>query len=397
MKSNLPSLEPSVARLTSFVYFVQGAIGIAGIALPLFLRQKGWSIPQIATFSSLSAIPWALKIVYGATSDVIPIGGLRRKPYVILASLLCLGAWVGFSFLPEHPSLIYLFALAANTGFAITDVVTDALIVENSTESNTRAYQSLAWGFRSFGAVLGGVTGGWLAQYVPYQWVFGLTALLPLATLFAVVSIREAPHHPKREETAFLWTPIFEGLRALFRGDLKWFSGYILVGSFSASFSTPFFFFLKEKLTFSESFLGTLSSLTWLGAIAGCFLHGKLFGKLSLKTGLRIAVWLNTLNILSTYLVINRSSATALSLLGGVLAYLSLLPLMGAAALLSRQKGMEGSLFALLMSVNNLGQIVSAFMGAKLFAIIGLKFLIFFSALIGLCGLFFVGRLKKLG
>jgi MFS family permease len=314
-----------------------------------------------------------------------------------LASLLCLGAWVGFSFLPEHPGLIYLFALVANTGFAITDVVTDALIVENSTESNTRSYQSLAWGFRSFGAVLGGVTGGWLAQYVPYQWVFGLTALLPLTTLFAVVSIPEAPHHPKREETAFLWTPIFEGLRALFQGDFKWFSGYILVGSFSASFSTPFFFFLKEKLTFSESFLGTLSSLTWLGAIAGCFLYGKLFGKLSLKTGLRIAVWLNTLNILSTYLVVNHSSATLLSLLGGVLAYLSLLPLMGAAALLSRQKGMEGSLFALLMSVNNLGQIVSAFMGAKLFAIIGLKLLIFYSALIGLCGLFFVGRLKKLG
>jgi predicted MFS family arabinose efflux permease len=134
-----------------------------------------------------------------------------------------------------------------------------------------------------------------------------------------------------------------------------------------------------------------------VGAIGGCFLYGKFCKLISLKRSLFWAVGLNSLNILITLAIVNRFSAIVLSVAGGVFGYLSLLPLMGSAAVLSRQKGIEGSLFALIMSVFNLGQILSTFMGGKLFDIIGLTPLIILSAGLGLVGFFFVGRLKTLG
>ena len=394
MKSNSPpSTDPGVCLLTSFVYFVQGALGLSAIALPLLLRKKGWSIAEIATFSFVIGLPWTLKVFYGATSDAVPLGRFRRKPYVILASLISMGSWFLLALNGESKIFLYGCGLAASLGFAVTDVVTDAIVVEHSTESNTQIYQSLAWGWRSVGAIVGGFSGGWLAQNVTYRLTFALTGLLPVSTLIAAFLIREEPCREKKGMTHF-WTPIYEGIRSIFRGDLKWFSALLLVGSFPAAISTPFFFFLKEKLRFSETFLGSLSSVAWLGAVGGCLLYAKCFQKVPVKTTLRWAIGLNVINTLTTFLIVGRFSAAAFSLAGGVLGYLGLLPLMAAAALLSRQKGIEGSLFALLMSVNNLGQLMATFMGGKLFGIMGMSGLILISAAVCLSGLFFVEKLK---
>jgi len=394
----LPSKSPSsldlpVATLASFVYFVQGAVSLSAVALPLLLRQKGWSISQISTFGFVVGLPWTLKILYGALSDGLPLGGKRRKPYVILSSLVSMVSWVGFALFGSHLPLLTIFALSANVGFALTDVVTDALVVERSTEGNAQVYQSLAWGFRSGGAVVGGFLGGWLAQTVPYHWIFLITGLLPLFTLTAGFFIREEPVS-QTASVHSLVKPIAQSFRALVGGDLKWFSLLLMIGTFSASFSTPFFFHLKEKLGFNESFLGTISGLAWVGAIVGCFVYAKFLKAIPMKKMLVWSVVLNVVNVLSIFLIQSRVSAVLLSLVGGVTGYLSFLPLIATAAFLSRRVGIEGSLFALLMSVNNLGQLVSVFIGGKLFDIMGLVPLILLSAAVVLAGLLFIQRMK---
>lgn len=388
------AVNRSVGLLTSLVYFVQGALGISAVAFPLFLRQKGWGISEIATFSFIAGFPWTLKLIYGAVSDGLPIGGFHRKPYIILASLGSFLSWLGLSFAGEKTEWLYGFVLLGNLGFAITDVVTDALIVENSTEASAQFYQSLAWGWRSLGAVLGGFGGGWLAQNVPYRLIFLATASLPLATLVLGFMIEEEPRRRGGGERPAILRPVFESLKALWESDLKYFCLLMLTGSFSSAYGTPFFFFMKERLLFSETFIGTLSSLTWLGAILGCVLYGRLLGGKSLKNALFLSLGLNFINSLSTYGVQNSWTASILFSLGGILGYLGLLPLMAAAAFLSRRSGVEGSLFALLMSVFNLGQILAGFIGGRLFDIIGLQALIFLSALVGLSGFLFIRPLK---
>lgn len=386
------SSDRSVAILTSFVYFVQGSLSISGIAFPLLLRQKGWSIADITIFSSAIALPWTLKILYGAITDAVPIFRLRRKPYIIFASLLSIVSWLLIAFYHESKTYLYVFCLLGNFGFAMTDVVIDAVIVENSNEQNTKYYQSLAWGWKSFGAVAGGFLGGWLSTHVSYRFIFTLTALLPMTTLIAGFLVPEEPW-VKKEEIPF-WFPIIGGLKALFRGDLLWLTALLLVGSFSASINTPFFFFLKEKLNFSATFLGSLVSIGWIGTILGCILYAKVFKEVHMRSMLQIAFFLNAVNILTAFLIKDTISAAVLSFLGGILGYLGLLPLMSAAALLSKQKHIEGALFALLMSVFNMGQLLAAFIGGRLFAIIGLQGLILLSTAVTLAGVLLVRKIK---
>lgn len=385
-------IDPSLAGLASAVYFVQGAISISAVAFPLLLRGKGWGISEISSFSFIIGLPWTLKIVYGAISDVFPIAGLRRKPYLLIASFVAFLSWLGLAFFHESRFSILSLSIVANFAFAITDVVTDALIVENSDETNAQYYQSLSWGFRAAGAVIGGYLGGWLAGRFNYRWVFLITAFVISVSFIAGLFVKE-----KSKTGPITHSPIYpvkEGLKLLLRDDLKWFSLLMIAGSFSGAFTTPLFFHLKEKLNFSEAFLGSLISLAWIGAIGGCLVYTRILGKVTLKKMLRYSVWLNVLGILIAFLYLDRISAVSITLIGGVIGYLSFLPLMSAATVLSRQKGIEGALFALLMSVYNMGQLVAVFVGGKLFDIIGLGPLIFLSAIIAMSGLLFVNRIK---
>ena len=392
-ESSSNRLDLSLACLTSSVYFAQGALSISAVAFPLLLRTKGWSIAEITSFSFVSGLPWTLKIIYGAFSDALPLGGLHRKPYIILASLGSLISWLGIAFLHSRGKWLLIFSFLANLGFAVTDVVTDALVVERSNQSTAQQYQSLSWGFRAGGAVIGGILGGWLAQTVPFPFIFLLTALVASTSLVAGFFVTE-PGHEASASKISLVRPIGQALRSLFSGELKWLASLLLVGSFSAAFSVPLFFFMKVNLHFTDSFLGSLSSIAWVGAIGGCFFYSKLLGRFTLKRMLRWSIGLNVVNILSTFLILNPLSAACISFFGGIAAYLSFLPLISAATVLARQRGIEGCLFALLMSVHNLGQLMATFVGGKLFDQMGLSTLILLSALIAFSGLYFVNRLS---
>lgn len=375
------------------VYFAQGGSSLAAIAFPLLLRGKGWGISEIAFYSFLIGLPWTLKIAYGALSDTLPILGYQRKPYLILASLVSACSWLALAILPVRKDLLLVLGILSNLGFAITDVVCDAVIVENSNGANAPIYQSIAWGFRALGAILGGVSGGWLVERVSYRIVFLITALLPLAIFVAGCFLQEA----RREETSHfrdVWKPVVNGLQSILSGNLGWFCLLLIASSLSGSFSTPFFFFLREGLGFEETFLGALSSFGWLGAIAGCFVYARLFRTVSFKTALRLGLAFSISNAMFACLVRNSMSALILSLAGGVIGYMSFLPLIAAATTLSHRSGMEGSLFALLMSVYNLGQLASGFVGGKLFDIIGLDALIVVSVVSPLIGFIFINKLE---
>ena len=183
------ALHKKVAWLAGVVYFIQGALGIAGVALPLYLRSHGFSIPDIALIVSLSSAPWFFKILYGAVSDAYPIGGLRRKPYLILCSVLSSLGWVLLSMAPPQAVWLVLSMSVASLGLAATDVITDGFVVDHSDSETARVYQTISWGSRSLGAFLSGVTGGFLAAKVNPRMIFLATSILPLFAFAEFTSI----------------------------------------------------------------------------------------------------------------------------------------------------------------------------------------------------------------
>src|SRR3989338_723388 len=335
-----------VARLAAVVYFVQGSLGIAGIALPLYLRAQGFSISKIAFISSVSAAPWFFKIVYGAISDAIPLWGLRRKPYLIIYCFLSCAGWILLSLVSPGEKQLIAAMMIANLGFAATDVIADGLVVEYSRPGTAQTYQSIAWGTRSIGSVLSGFTGGVLAAKLTAQDIFLITGLLPLISLLAIIALREKKA-PKKWRGKKVFSPIVESVRDISKGDLKWFLVLLVIISTSAAFGVPLFFYMRETLKFDEIFLGLLNSVTWTGAMVGCFLFLAFFQKIRLKKALYWAVGIGFIEILLTLLIKSAPTAFFISFLLGILGYNVLLPLFSSAARLAYKTGVEGSLYAI--------------------------------------------------
>ena len=381
-----------VAVIAGVVYFIQGAIGISGIALPLFLRNLKWSVSEITTISAIAGIPWVLKILYGLLSDSYPFFGYRRKSYLILFSVLSALGWLSLLFLPTHKFLILFSMILTNTGFAATDVITDGLIVEHSTELTSPLYQSIAWGSRSAGALITGFLGGWLASFWPPQNIFFVTMFLPLSIMVTALWIREK----KRETAPFhsMLAPFKKSIRMILSKNLRWFTAILIVAAISSSFGVPFFFFMKETLGFHESFLGALSSLGWGGAMIGSFIYARWLRRISPKITLRCAIIFNCVYIMCALLIKNQSSALVLVFMGGIMGCLVMLPVMSSAAALTHNTGVESTLFAILMSVFNFGQIIFGFWGGGLYEKIGLYPLIVAAGTIALSGIFFVEKLN---
>ncbi len=381
-----------VAVLSGIVYFIQGAIGISGIALPLYLRSLGWSVGEIAAVSAVAGFPWVIKIVYGLISDAYPLFGYRRKSYLILFSICSMVGWACLILFPPEKAWILAAMVASNLGFAATDVITDGLVVEHSNPVTSPIYQSISWGSRSLGAVASGFTGGWLAQHWPPKSVFMLTLCLPMLVCLVAVWILE-----KRIEKPLFQSPlgpVKTAWKLLLSSNIRFFAIILFLISISATFGIPFFFHMKETLGFSETFLGTLSSIGWAGAMVGSFLYMKFLRRVSQKKVLRAAIIVNSLNIFMTLLISNQQSAFFLVILGGVMGCLVMLPIMSSAASLTHNSGVEGTLFAVLMSIFNLGQICFGFLGAQIYHFIGLYPLIGITGFAALSGLFFVNKIQ---
>lgn len=375
------------------VYFTQGAIGIASISFPLYLRAIGFSISAIAGISAIAAFPWLIKIVYGLISDALPIARSRRKSYLILYALLASLGWVFLGIFPPQQIWIMGALILANIGFAGSDVVTDALVVEYSDHESSKTYQTVSWGMRSIGALLSGVIGGFLAHELKPQVVFLMTAALPLISLVAVLTFQEEPLPHERPKLSDL---LRRGVRSVFQGSFKWFVCLLLVSGIPAAVGTPFFFYMKETLKFDEVFLGLLQSVTWLGAMIGCFMFLKFLRPLSFYKMLLWSVACGSFQLLMLFMIKEPLGAFIVSFLGGILGYLSLLPLFAVAAKLVHGTGMEGFLFSLLMALFNFGQVLGQGFGGVFYEALGLNLVILLGILASASGFIFAARLKSI-
>lgn len=383
-----------IAILAGVVYFIQGALGVAGVALPLYLRSLGWSIGKITQVSAIVGLPWIFKIVYGFISDSFPILGYRRKPYLIICSIFSSTGWLLLILLPPETHFIVLSLMLGNLGFAAVDVVTDGLIVEHSRGPLSSFFQSIAWGARNIGSFISGYVGGLLAHHWRHDLkpVFIVPVLLPLLVIGATLIARESKIDFK---------PNISFKATLHRcGDIirtenmRWYIVLLVVFSTGSLFGVPFFFHMRETLGFEESFLGLLNSVFSGGGILGSGIYFLFLRNVSQQKLLTKAIWINALLALACLLVREKYTAILLISTAGATACITMLSIVTASAALLHRTGVEGTFFAVLMGVFNLGQILFGFMGGKIYTILSLQMLIIISSLLLLTGLIFVRKVK---
>ena len=199
LKGLLPFQTPAAQRLAvlfAIVYFSQGMWYLPIQTITIVLKDRGLSAGQVADFFAITIIPWLIKPVYGLLSDFVPLFGYRRKSYLLLTSATAGLAGLALGLAAEHSywRMAYLFTVMA-VGLAFTDVLVDALMVENGKPLGlTGAFQSVQWAAITTASVIVGVLGGYLAEHRLLPRAFFLAACFPvISMLMATFVIREAP------------------------------------------------------------------------------------------------------------------------------------------------------------------------------------------------------------
>lgn len=365
-----------IAILT--VYFVQGILGLARLAVSFFLKDNlALSPAEVAALMGVAAIPWVIKPVFGFLSDGLPLFGYRRRPYLVLSGILGTLSWVALATVVDSALTATLAILLSSISVALSDVIVDSLVVERARKESlvqAGSLQSLTWGISAVGGLITAYLSGWLLQHFSNQTVFGITSVFPLLVCAIAWMIAEKPIEESQSETKItnqvkqLWGAITT--KSIWLPTLL-----IFFWQATPNADSAFFFFTTNELGFQPEFLGRVRLVTNLAALLGIWLYQRFLKALPFRVILGWSMVISALlGMTSLLLVTHTNRALGIddhwfslgdSLILTVMGQIAFMPVLVLSARLCPE-GIEASLFALLMSVWNMAGLVSQELGSLL-------------------------------
>jgi len=377
-----PFQTPDTQRLAilfAVVYFAQGMWALPNQTLIITLKERGLSAGQVATFFSFSVVPWLIKPAYGLLSDFVPLFGQRRRSYLLLTSALAAGAGLAMGLAAPHSYwwLVGLFAVMG-LGLAFTDVLVDALMVENGQPRGlTGAFQAVQWGAIYTASVLVGEVGGFLADEDGLRAAFVLAALFPLISFGMTLFVVHDP--PARADRAAFRQTMATIRAALGERDLWLVAGFLFFWTFSPSFGPALLYYQTDVLRFSQQFIGHLGALGAMAAVGGAFIYAPLSRGVPLKRLINASIGAGVAGTLAYLLYRDTWSAIVIDTVFGGVGMVTQLAFLDLAAKACPRR-VEATFFALLMSVFNGGTQSAQVVGGYLYDWLGYTPLVLISA-----------------
>jgi folate/biopterin transporter len=367
------------------VYFVQGILGLARLAVSFFLKDDlGLSPAQVAALVGIAALPWIIKPVFGFLSDGLPLFGYRRRSYLVGSGILGTLAWAALATVVNSTWTATAAILTASFSVAISDVIVDSLVVERARKESlgqAGSLQSLSWGVSALGGLLTAYLSGWLLEHFSSRTVFGITSIFPLlVSLVAWLIVEEkvnrdpvesekSPEPPGvREQIQQLWT-------AIAQKSILLPTAFLFLWQATPSADSAFFFFTTNELGFEPEFLGRVRLVTSLASLLGVWLFQRFLKTVPFRTILGWSIVISSvLGMTSLLLVTHANRALGIddrwfslgdSLILTVMGQIAFMPVLVLSARLC-PPGVEASMFALLMSIVNFSGLLSQELGALL-------------------------------
>ncbi len=159
------------------------------------------------------ALPWAIKPLYGLLTDFVPLFGMRRRSYLLVATFATtVGLLALFALFHRGVSREALLAalLIPSIGIAFADVVIDALMVEQGQRhAATGRFQSIQWAALYGAAILAGPIGGSLAKHQKQEYGFLICGIAAgVSLLLTYFFVREAPVPIERRRVGEAWATL---------------------------------------------------------------------------------------------------------------------------------------------------------------------------------------------
>lgn len=364
------------------IYFVQGALGLAQLAVSFFFKDDlGLTPAETASLIGLVMVPWTIKPLYGFISDSVPIGGYRRRPYLVFLGMVGALAWLGMATIVDSATTAVLFIGLASFSTSFSDALIDALIVQRARLENSGdagSLQSFGWGAVSVGGVTAAFLSGYLLEHFGTKVVFMITALLPLVAGLASFAIADDRVSGEIKGQLFpQWQPLKQALR---NPQILLPTLFLFLWQATPSADTAFFFFTTNDLHFNPQFLGTVRLVTNVAGLFGVWVFHRFLRQVPIR---KIFAWSTVictlLGLTSLILVTHFNRQLGIddrwfslgdSLILTVAGRIAFMPTLVLAARLCPE-GVEATLFALLMSVFNLAGLCSQQLGAGLTYLLG--------------------------
>ncbi len=382
---NEPSAE-LIAILT--VYFVQGILGLARLAVSFFLKDELRLGPaQVSALFGIVALPWIVKPLFGFISDGLPIFGYRRRPYLIASGILGTISWVSLATIVHNPISATVAIALGSLSVAVSDVIVDSLVVERARgESQAKAgsLQSLCWSASSLGGLITAYFSGLLLEHFTTRTVFWITASFPLIVSGVAWLIADTPisEDNQRNDKLINVKQQFKQLRQAVTQKAIWLpTAFIFIWQGTPTADAAFFFFTTNELHFEPEFLGRVNLITSLAGLAGVWIFQRFLKTVPFRiifgwSTVLSAVLGMTMLLLVTHAnrslgIDDRWFSLGDSLVLTVMGRIAFMPVLVLAARLC-PPGVEATFFALLMSVHNLSGLLSYELGAGLMHLMGI-------------------------
>ncbi len=358
--------------LFAIVYVVEGIgqarVGIIAQPLTYFLKESGWTPVQVTAYLAILTLPWVIKPVYGIISDFLPLFGYRRKSYLLVANTVAAVAYGCITRLTEPGAMAIFLSLTAYA-MAIGSTVCGALLVENGQRFRASGtFVNQQWLWFSVATLGCAVAGGELVQHLSAAAALHVAALV--AAIAPVVVILVTPRLVEEDRRGADIAELKRTLRSLLRvfqsRSLYLLGAFLFLYSFSPGFGTPLYFFMTDKLKFSQSYIGILNGIASAGWIVGALLYRWLLQGRRLRTLLNLSILAGTLSTASFLLLSNETNAAVVNFGSGMAGMVANVATLTLAAELCPKRS-EGFVFAALMSIINLAAPASENAGAFLY------------------------------
>ncbi|RHY12367.1 hypothetical protein DYB25_004214 [Aphanomyces astaci] len=393
--------------LIGTVYFVQGFNSFSSFALGYLIKDVMKLQPADSqAVMTATGIPWGIKPVYGILSDSLPLFGYRRKSYLVLMNMVGIAAFYSlYSITPDSSiSFLMLILIGSSASTAVSDVIIDALVVERArldpkdgtfhpsfiSSSFHRAssvgatdLQSLTWCMMALGGILGSLLAGPATSHLGPNMVFLLASVGPITLFFLSCSMSETRAVTRSKSCPQVAREQVRLLCQALRIPVVWRAALFLFSAtaISPSFGQIQFYFLTEELHFSEEFLGNMGALGFVFLMVGTIVYNSCFKDVPFRTMFFFAhIGLALVSLAEVLLVTRRNLDLGIpdkwfvigdAIISDIIGRMKSMPLLVLCAKLC-PKGIEGTFFALLMSISNMAWTVSSFWGASLCAHLGI-------------------------
>uniref|UniRef100_A0A0E0PUF5 Major facilitator superfamily (MFS) profile domain-containing protein n=1 Tax=Oryza rufipogon TaxID=4529 RepID=A0A0E0PUF5_ORYRU len=373
--------------------------GVMRVASDYYWKDVQRVQPSAAqVYQGVTSIPWMVKPLWGLLTDVLPIAGYRRRPYFVIA-----GGFMGvvaMLVLSLHSKLHVLFALlalmAGSASVAIADVTIDACVAENSIVHPHLAADMIS--LNGFCASVGGLIGfsisGFLVHAIGSQinlvflkGALGMLAIPSALVILAGMMIKDVhmPNFPY-ELAHMKFVEASRTMMATLKCPEVWRPCVYMYMSLALSVDIQegMFYWYTDRnagLSFSEGLIGFIFAVGSVGSLIGVILYQNILKDHSFRSVLCLSQLLLSLSGMLDLILVLR-----LNLKLGIPDYYFAVIDEGVSKMINRIKwmpllvlssklcppGIEGTFYALLMSIDNVGLLSGSWAGGLILHVLNI-------------------------